>query len=157
LRWLRPVNLTFGVLAVLAPMAHVLELPNKFSLDANLWLAVQQHLYRGWGLVLGGPTEIGALATSLILAYVRRRSSAVLWPTLIASLGYACVLTTFFFLNLPVNTAVASWTSATLPPDWAYYRVRWETGHAVAFLISLAALVWAYAKERPDHKGEAAA
>ena len=148
--WLRPINLALGVLTVLAPMAHVLELPNKFSLDGNLWLGVQQHLYRGWGPFLGGPTEIGALATSLILAYVRRRSSAVLWPTLIASTGYACMIVAFSFLNLPVNAAVASWTSTTLPSDWATYRVRWEAGHAIAgllALISLAALVWTYAKE----------
>jgi hypothetical protein len=45
-------------------MAHVLELPNKLALDGGLWLAVQQHLYRGWGPFLGGPAEIGALVTA---------------------------------------------------------------------------------------------
>ena len=149
--WLRWVNLALAVLTVLAPTAHVLELPNKLSLDENLWLAVQQHLYQGWGPFLGGPTEVGALATSLILAYVRRRSSAVLWPTLISSVGYACMIAVFVVLNSPVNAAVASWTATTLPPNWGTYRLRWETGHAVAFLlslISLTALIWAYAKER---------
>ena len=149
--WLRWVNLALAVLTGLAPTAHLLELPNKLSLDANLWLAVQQHLYRGWGPFLGGPTEIGALTTSLILAYVRRRSSAVLLPTLIASIGYACMIVVFVVLNSPVNAAVASWTTTTLPPNWTAYRMRWEIGHAIAFLlslISLTALIWAYAKEQ---------
>ena len=148
--WLRPISLVLGLLTVLVPMAHVLELPNKLSLDGNLWLAVQQHLYRGWGPFLGGPSEIGALATSLILAYLRRRSSALLWPTLIASTGYTCMIAAFFFLNLPVNVAVASWTPTTLPSDWVTYRLRWEAGHAIAALlalISLIALIWTYAKE----------
>ena len=47
--WLHVINLAVAILAVLAPLAHVLELPNKLSLDANLWLVVQQHLYGGWG------------------------------------------------------------------------------------------------------------
>ncbi len=134
-------------------MAHVLELPNKFSLDATLWLAVQQHLYRGWGPFLGGPAEIGALATSLCLAYLRRPLRAVLWMTLIACIGYSGMLAAYFILNAPVNAAVSSWTSATLPSDWTSYRMRWEIGHAVAALlsvISLAALLWAHlSEERP--------
>jgi hypothetical protein len=61
-----------------------------------------------------------------------------------------------FFLNLPVNTAVASWTPTTLPSNWMTYRLRWEAGHAIAALlaiISLTTLIWTYAKEmRPDDK-----
>jgi hypothetical protein len=158
LSWLRWLNLALAVLTVLAPTAHVLELPNKLALDANLWLAVQQHLYRSWGPLLGGSTEIGALVTSLILAYARRRSKTVLWPTLISLAGYACMIAIFFVLNLPVNTAVASWTATTLPPNWADFRLRWEAGHAFAFLlslISLAALIRALAKERQRTGGRA--
>jgi hypothetical protein len=39
---------------------------------------------------------------------------------------------------------VSRWTAATLPADWGAYRLRWETGHAIAALLSvigLAALV----------------
>jgi hypothetical protein len=60
---LRPSNLVLAAAAVLAPMAHVLELPSKLILDGPLWVTVQQHLYRGWGPVFGGPIEVAALAT----------------------------------------------------------------------------------------------
>jgi hypothetical protein len=151
LTWIRGINLVFAVLAILGPMAHVLELPNKLALGPELWLAVQQHLYRGWGPFLGAPAELGALVTSLLLVYFRRRSRAVLVPTILASAGYVGMLAAFFLLNQPVNLAVASWTPASLPSDWMAYRARWETGHAGAAAlsaISLTALVWCWAKER---------
>jgi hypothetical protein len=49
---LRSANLILASAAVLVPMAHVLELPNKLTLDGPLWVAIQQHLYlamlRAW-------------------------------------------------------------------------------------------------------------
>ena len=65
---LRAINLILAFIATTAPLAHVLELPSKLTLDGPLWLAVQQHLYRGWGAVFG-PVEIAALAsTGVVLA-----------------------------------------------------------------------------------------
>jgi hypothetical protein len=159
--WIRGINLTFAVLAVLAPVAHVLELPNKLTLDAQLWLSVQQYLYRGWGPLLGGPTELGALFTSLVLTYLRRQSGALLAATVVANCGYAGMLAAFFFINQPVSRAVASWTPTSLPPDWMVYRARWETGHAIAAVlavVSLVALIRAYMGEKgcwkvPDVRG----
>lgn len=145
-------SLILSTLAVLAPMSHVIELPNKLSLDGGLWLAVQQHLYRGWGPLLGAPTEIGALASSLLLASRHRRTSLIRRPLLIAASGYVGMIAAFFTLNLPTNTAVATWTQATLPADWTSYRLRWELGHALAALlglISLAAVILAYQR---DHR-----
>jgi hypothetical protein len=69
---LSPSNLILAVAAVLASMAHVLELPSKLTLDGPLWVAIQQHLYRGWGPVIGGPIEVAALATTLALLIIRR-------------------------------------------------------------------------------------
>ena len=151
LSWLRVINLAVAILAVLAPLAHVLELPNKLSLDADLWLAVQQHLYRGWGPLIGAPTEIGGLATSAALAYVRRRHRFALSMTLIACVGYGGMLVSFFILNSPVNLAVSSWTTTNMPPDWPEYRLRWELGHATACIlsvVSLTSLITAYRRER---------
>jgi hypothetical protein len=151
MKLIRGINLVFAVLAVFAPMAHVLELPNKLALDAQLWLAVQQQLYRGWGPFVGAPTELGGLFTSLLLVYLRRRSRTVVAATVLASLGYAGMLASFFVLNQPVNAALASWTASSLPPDWMAYRARWESGHAIAAalaLASLAILIWADVRER---------
>jgi len=149
--WIRRFNLVLAGLVVLAPMAHVLELLNKLSLDAELWLAVQQRLYRGWGPLWGAPTEFGALLTTLWLVYFRWRGRGVLVATVVASLGYIGMFVAFFCLNQPTNIAVAAWTPMSMPPDWMLYRRRWEAGHATAALlslVSLGALIWAYEKER---------
>jgi hypothetical protein len=151
--WLRIMNLAVAILAVVAPVAHVLELPNKLSLDADLWLAVQEHLYRGWGPLVGAPTEMGGLVTSAVLAWVRRRQRFALNMTLIACVGYAGMLASFFVLNSPVNFAVSSWTPTMMPPDWPEYRLRWELGHATACLlsvVSLTSLFTAYRSEAPS-------
>jgi hypothetical protein len=112
---LRALSLAFAVAAMLAPIAHVLEMSNKFQLGGSVWLLFQQQLYRGWGPFLGGPAEIGALATSLLLALHRRRNRTALALTTLACAAYAGMIVTFFVLNAPVNEAVASVTPATLP------------------------------------------
>lgn len=138
LRW---INLVLAIVATLPPVAHLLELPNKLALDGPTWLAVQQLLYRGWGPVLGAPAEVGALATTLVLLVVRRTNSETRRLTFVAVLSYAAMIATFFALNAPVNEAVSRWTPASLPDDWESYRLRWETGHAIALLLSVAGLV----------------
>jgi hypothetical protein len=122
-------------------MAHVLELPNKLRLGGSLWLAVQQHLYNGWGPLIGAPIEIGGLIINLVLlaAYRRRARPALLFG--LAAVAYGAMLLSFFLLNAPVNEAVNKWTPETLPTDWANYRLRWETGHALAVLFALLAVV----------------
>lgn len=136
---LRGLNLLLAFLAVLPVVAHVLEMPNKLALDGPLWLAVQQHLYRGWGPFYGGPVELGALATTAALLALRRRG---VWrQTLLALVCYLGMLAAYFVLNRPVNAALSVWTPATLPPDWAAYRARWESGHALAALFALVGLV----------------
>jgi hypothetical protein len=157
LRW---TNFVLGILASLPPVAHVLELPNKLALGGGLWLAVQQHLYRGWGPFLGGPAEIGALVTAAALLFVRRSDSRTRRLTAIATAAYGAMIVAFFAFNAPVNAAVRGWTPTTLPSDWPTYRLRWETGHALAALlavIGLAAMVRAYFVETsPSRGGEAA-
>jgi hypothetical protein len=138
LRW---TNLILAILALLPLLAHVLELPNKLALDGGLWLAVQQHLYRGWGPFLGGPAEIGALVTAAALLFVRRSNSRTRRLTAIATAAYGAMIVAFFLFNAPVNQAVRGWTSTTLPSDWPAYRLRWETGHALAALLAVIGLI----------------
>src|SRR5690606_27876500 len=103
IRWLA---LVFAVWAVMAPSAHFLEMPNKLALDGPLWLAVQQSLYRGWGPLIGAPSEIGGLGLGLLL-WLRGRHSGRLHA--LAALCYTLMLASFFIFNAPVNAAVNGW------------------------------------------------
>lgn len=137
---LRLINLVLAYVATVAPVAHVLEMPSKLALSGPLWLAVQQNLYRGWGAVFG-PVEILALLTSISLLAASRRARLERRAYFLASLCYASMILVFFIFNDPVNRALSGWTAATLPPAWPDLRLRWETGHALAALLSLTALV----------------
>lgn len=137
LRWLA---VGLAAAALLAPLAHVLELPNKLRLEGPLWLAVQQRLYDGWGPLLGGPTEVGGLVVCLALVALHWRDPRPRRLYALAAAADLGMLACFFLLNDPVNTAVSAWTPQTLPPDWPAYRLKWETGHALACALGLIAL-----------------
>ena len=68
------------------------------------------------------------------------------------------MLLSFFLFNAPVNEAVNKWTPETLPADWASYRLRWETGHALAALFALLGLAAAGSAtlitETSQHEGK---
>lgn len=121
-----------------ATTAHVLELPNKLALDGPLWLAVQQHLYRGWGPFIG-PFEVTAVVSTWVLLLLVGKRRPTFRFTLVAALCLSAALVVFFALNAPVNAALATWTADAFPPDWPTYRLRWEAGHAASFVLVLAA------------------
>jgi hypothetical protein len=137
IRWISLIGtaVTLGALA-----AHVLELPNKRALDGPLWLAVQQQLYRGWGPFIG-PFEVAAVVFTWILLWPVRRKQPIRRLTLAAAILLSLALAAFFALNAPVNAAFASWTPATMPANWPDYRLRWEAGHAISFVLVLISLI----------------
>jgi anthrone oxygenase-like protein len=137
-RTLRWISLLATAAPLAATAAHVLELPNKLTLDGPLWLAVQQNLYRGWGPVIG-PFEIVAALATWGLAYFTRGRQPTFALTLTASLCLSAMIAVFFLFNAPVNAAFAGWTAQTLPADWPDYRRQWELGHAIAFGLALIA------------------
>lgn len=151
LKGMKVANFAVISFAVTAPMAHVLELPNKFTLDGPLWLAVQQQLYRGWGAVFG-PVEILALLTTLFLVWLRRGNPRAFRASLLAALVYTAMLAVFFIFNAPVNAAFNSWTVADMPADWPAYRWRWEMGHAIAAGLSIIGWLALLRASFADHK-----
>jgi hypothetical protein len=136
----RTLVLIIAFLATCAPIAHLLELPSKLTLDGPLWLSVQQNLYRGWNF-LSGPVEVVALVGCLALFFFSRRESEHRTAYLIAAACYLSMILYFFLFNDWVNATLAHWTAATLPADWTKYRLKWETGHALAALFSVIAFV----------------
>lgn len=74
------------------------------------------------------------------------------WWWLVGFIGIAYALGIVFFtrvVNLPLNRLTESWTSATLPADWASTRDAWNLANAwragwsaLLFALGLAALCW---------------
>lgn len=136
---MKTLQLTVIILIALSfipSAAHLLEFPNKITLDREAYFTVQQ-IYRGWALF--GIPLFAALGTSLVLAVLSRSEGL---PFLFASAAFVLVLVsliTFFTWIFPANQATDNWI--TVPENWEALRRQWEYTHAVNAVIMLAALV----------------
>lgn len=142
MRALRASNLVLVALTLGLLFAHLLEWPGKQRLDGATWLAVQQNLYIGFGTV-GAAIEVLAIASSWLLALLLRGrpgGRAALFAAFATSAGLAV----WASVTAPANTTLSGWTAASLPPDWADLRTRWEASHALhaaAFAAAFLALL----------------
>jgi hypothetical protein len=137
---LRFVSL-FATALLAGPLfCHVLEMPAKMALPAELWLPVQQTLYNMFGPVSAPIELIAILSTALLALSLLGRGGAAGWLTMVAALLLAGHLVEWFAVVAPANRLINGWTPATLPPDWAAVRDRWEYGHAAGAALVLPAL-----------------
>jgi hypothetical protein len=140
---LRAIRLLATVLAALAltmTAAHVLELPQKMSLDAELYSRVNGSLYKYFA-VIGGPLVVGSIGMTAVLAFlVRRDRKALRWAALGAGLLGAS-FASWLALVQPVNEAVGAAAAEDRPQLWMKLRPRWEAGHATGFALHLLGFV----------------
>lgn len=136
---LRLAALLMLVLALLAPAAHVLEIPGKLRLPPETWLAVQQNLYAAFPVA----GALGYVVAPIICALLARavRGTAEARAAWIAAGLVLLALLLWWVVVAPVNEWIAAATPATLPPDWTAWRLRWEAGHAIAAALIGVALV----------------
>jgi len=136
--------LTIFLVALLLGLAfaHVLERPAKMLYDAALYITIQKTLYVAWGPPhIGGLLEPAAIFATLMLAFFLRKTKRSCWLTL----GAGCTLllafpVVFFVFVAPANAVFFGATPTSIPVNWAEYRINWETGHAIRFVLQLIAL-----------------
>lgn len=135
---------TILLLALLVGLAfaHVLERPAKMQYDAALYITLQRTLYVAWGPPnVGGVLEPAAILATIALILLVRRRRPAFWLTLGASVALLLAFPVVFFIFVaPANQAFLGATAASIPPRWMELRTSWETGHAVRFVLQLAAL-----------------
>ncbi|HEY2835799.1 MAG TPA: hypothetical protein VGI89_04455 [Rhizomicrobium sp.] len=121
-------------LALVAPMAHLYELPRKIGLSKERYFVVQE-IYQGW--VLAGFLLPLALITDLALAFASRDGARLL--AAIAAGLIAINLIIFMIWTQPVNRVTNNWTVQT--ENWQALRQQWEYSHAVNAGVTLAAFI----------------
>ena len=131
-------SLVLTALSLGASWSHVLQIRGKAVWPGPLWRAAMESLYRDYAIV-GGVVELAAILAGWWLVLAVRRTPAFRW-----SLGSAVLLSVAFFVIwigfiAPINRVFATWSSSSLPADWASYRNRWEMWHAVIAALKLAA------------------
>ncbi|HTM51412.1 MAG TPA: hypothetical protein VL285_22105 [Bryobacteraceae bacterium] len=135
--------------------AHFLEMPQKMSYDAPMYLAVTHTLYRYFA-VIGAPVEVGGLIFAVILCWLIRGRRPAYELTLAGTICWAAGLALWFALIAPANYVLAAWTPSTIPADWTGYRNQWEYTHAVRAVldvIAAACLVASLVVETPPAAG----
>ena len=117
----------------------MLEMPVKLGYAPERYFAVTSTLYALFGTV-GAAVQVAALVVAVVLAFLSRQGPRRGFAVAAASL-LGLSLIAWGVLVAPVNArwgeAMASGSQA-LPHIYAQLRLRWECGHAVAFLLWLA-------------------
>lgn len=134
-RLLHVLAVVFTALALVPSGTHFFELPAKIGLSQGEYFTVQQ-IYLGWqwfGVVL-----IAALVSDIALAVALRGEPVPFSLACVSSIAIALTLGIFFTWIFPANVATSNWSIA--PANWQDLRMRWEYGHAVNAVITLAAL-----------------
>lgn len=133
---LRLLSVVLVALSMAAGFAHLYALPNKMDLPADDYFVAQQ-IYAGWALI--GIAILGAIASTLALAVLVRRSGAEFRLVVTALACIVVSLAIFFAFTFPANQATENWT--TRPADWEILRRQWEYSHAVGAVLYLTALI----------------
>ena len=136
LRTLRTLATVLAAVALAMTAGHVLELPQKLSLDPELYTRVNGSLYKYFAVV-GGPLFVASIgAATAVAVLLRRHRRPFRWAALGAGLLGAS-FASWVALVQPVNVEVAAAAPEDRPELWTQLRPRWEYGHATGFVLHL--------------------
>ena len=144
LRAWQTVAITLVALTMGTSFAHVLEWPAKLHYSGELYLRIQTSLYAYWGPpIVTGFVEPAAVLSVLFLAVRCRGRPVILRLTLGAAICLLLAFPIVFFWRVaPANaTFFRAVHTGILPSNWNAWRTRWETGHAIRFVLHLIAFV----------------
>ena len=113
-------------LAVIAPGAHLFELPAKIAMSEEHYFIVQP-IYRGWWMI--GLLLPAAFVVNAALAFATKADRLAFRLALAAAGLIALNLAIFMIWTQPANVATENW--AVRPENWQMLRRHWEFSHAV--------------------------
>ena len=112
---------------------------NPMNLSAPAYLEQQQNMLRALRILMVSLVVIAALIT-IISAFLQKNNKPVFFALLIASVFFiSCIIITRFG-NKPIDDAVMTWTTNSLPYNWTELRDKWWSLHILRTIAELAAL-----------------
>jgi len=122
---------------------------NPLNLSPSAYVEQQQNMIRTLN-VLMITLVFSATIVTIISAILQRGDKQAFIPLVIASLFFiACVIISRFG-NQPINNAIMTWTSDTIPNNLSELREKWWTYHilrTIAELIALCIVTWTSIKK----------
>jgi hypothetical protein len=113
-------------LAVIAPGAHLFELPGKIHMSGDDYFVVQR-IYLGWWMI--GLFLPAAFIANVALAVVVRHDRQAFWFAAAAASLIVVNLLIFMVWTQPANATTQNW--GVRPEHWQALRQQWEYSHAV--------------------------
>jgi hypothetical protein len=144
LRVSQAIAITLVALTMGTSFAHLLEWPAKLHYSGELYLRLQTSLYAYWGPPsITGFIEPAAVLSVLFLAVLCCRRPVILRLTLGAAICLLLAFPVVFFWRVaPANaTFFQAAHTGILPSNWNAWRMRWETGHVIRFVLHFTAFV----------------
>jgi uncharacterized membrane protein len=122
---------------------------NPLNLSPSTYIEQQQNMVRALN-VLMITLVFGATIITIISAIIQKGDKKVFFPLLIASLFFIACIIISRFGNQPINNAIMTWTSGTIPGNLSELRDKWWTFHiirTIAELIAICLVTWASIKK----------
>ena len=122
---------------------------NPLNLSPSVYIEQQQNMIRALN-VLMITLVFSATVITIISAILQRGDKQAFIPLLIASLFFIACLIISRFGNQPINNAIMTWTSDTIPNNLSELREKWWAYHifrTVAELIALCIVTWTSIKK----------
>jgi hypothetical protein len=119
-------------------LSHVLQQAPKATLDAEVYVPLQQTLYRNYRNTIG-MAEVVATFLIGVLAWLDWKDGR----GVLSLIALACLLgmiAIFVFGLNAINQSIAAWTTEALPADWMKTRDRWHLLHAIRAVLAVVAL-----------------
>jgi uncharacterized membrane protein len=109
--------------------------------DATTFLTDGKHMIENLAMVMA-VLMISAVVVGLIVVVLLfwARSTAAAWLALAGLLFMIGVMVITLAVEVPIDNMIATWTEASLPPDWERIRARWSTFHTLRTFLSLGAV-----------------
>jgi uncharacterized membrane protein len=107
------------------------------TLTPGTFVEVGHLMMADYGPIMSVLMPVAVVATLVAAALVHKRQATAGYLLLA---GFACLLgatAITLLVNVPIDEVMAGWTAATLPPDWAQIRDRWEWFHTLRTFVTL--------------------
>jgi len=140
----KAITILFMTLCIVMSLAHVLELLAKLRYGGQDNARIHTTLSVAWRPpAVGGFIEPSTIVSTLFLASASR-GDIVAARLLLTAFGYMMLAfpVVCYRRDAPTNAAfIQSATTGIIPVDWAEWRMKWESGHAIRLVLSLSAFV----------------
>ena len=110
------------------------------TFSADTFLTIADSMIGNLGTIMAILMPAAMLTTLPVLYLLYRRGSPAFYTTLVGFAFFVIALLVTLLVEVPLDMAFETWTTATLPANWEQLRDRWEWYHVLRSWVSVGGL-----------------